>query len=207
MKYITLGLGGMKVADKLAQGNAIKTGMTANPNFPAPNPTLAAFGTAITNLSAMQAARDNINEAAKAATANLHAAEDAYDLCLTQLGAYAEATVLGDQQKLEGAGFTMRKTPQPTVALPMVTDLKLTSNSYAGVLFAKWQPVSGVTTYEVQICADPLTAAGWRSITPSTASKTEIDNLTSGTRMWVQVRAAAGKIVGPWSQPACKVVP
>jgi hypothetical protein len=207
MKYVALTLGNLSVAEKLAQGNAIRNGMTDNPSFTTPNPTLATFDTAIANLAAKQAARDQIIEAAKAATLDLHAAEHAYDLCVTQIATYAEGVVLGDQQKLESAGFTVRKTPEPIVSLEMVTDLKVTSNSYNGVLFAKWKPVRGARTYEIQLCPDPVTQTGWRSIKPSTSSRAEIDGLTPGARIWVQVRAVAKKLVGPWSQPASKIVP
>jgi hypothetical protein len=207
MKYITLGLGKLTVAEKVAQGNAVKAGMTNNPNFTTPNPSLTAFGHVVTVLTAKQKERNELVEAAKVATADLHAAEQAYDLCVTHLAAYAESAALGDQQKLESAGFTVRKAPEAIVGLDMVSDLKVTNNSYTGILFAKWKPVRGAKAYEIQICPEPMTMSGWRSIRPSTASRTEIDGLTSGTKIWVQVRAVAKKLAGPWSQPASKVVP
>jgi hypothetical protein len=207
MKYVKLELSQKTVDEKVAQGNSIKTGMAGNANFPSPSPSLKAFDAAIATLAAKKAARDNAFEAAKAATADLHAAEQAYDLSVSQLAAYAEGAVGSDTQKLEGAGFAIRKAPEPIIGLDMVTDLKVMSNSYSGVLFARWKPLRGAKSYEVQLCADPVVEANWRSIKPSPASKTEIDNLASGTKIWVRVRGVAKKLVGPWSQPAGKVVP
>jgi hypothetical protein len=168
---------------------------------------MPAFGTKVDALSAAKVARDNAVEAAKAATVNLHAAEAAFDLAITQIAVYAESAVLGDVVKLEGAGFTMRATAVPISTLPQVENLRLTSNTFAGKLFARWNPVKGAKSYEVQICADPPTDAGWRSLTPSAASTYVIEDLTSATRVWLRVRAVSKKTVGPWSQLANKVVP
>jgi hypothetical protein len=207
MMYIKLELSMKTVDEKIAQGNAIKAGLTDNPDFPNPSLPLANFGRFINTLAAKKAARDDALEAARAATADLHAAERAYDLAVSQLSAYAEGMVGADVQKLEAAGFALRKTPEPIVGLDMVTDLKLTSNSHGGVLFARWKPVRGAKSYEVQICTDPSNETNWRSIKPSPSSSERIENLVSGTKMWVRVRGVARKTTGAWSQPACRVVP
>ncbi len=207
MKYIKLGLSDLNVDGKVAQGNAIKTGMTGNINFPSPNPTPGTLGTVTNDLAAKKIARDNLVEACKAATEALHLAEKLYDLTITQIAAYAEGAVLGDPVKLEGAGFTMRKNPQPIGTPGQVQDLRLTSNTFAGRLFARWEPVKGVSSYEVQICPDPVVEANWRGLTPSTASNYVIEGLPSATRQWLRVRAVTKKAVGPWSQLANKVVP
>jgi hypothetical protein len=207
MKYIKLELGKKTVAEKIAQGSGIRNAMTENPDFPMPNPSLAALETAVATLAAKQAMREKLLEQAKAATVDLQQAEKAYDEMITQLGQYAEAAVMGDTQKLEQAGFTIRDTPVPLPALGQVQDLKLTSNSHTGKLFARWKPLRGAKFYEVQICPDPVSDAGWRLVKASPASNTVIEDLTSATRMWIQVRGVAKKAAGAWSQPACKVVP
>jgi hypothetical protein len=207
MKYVKLGLGHMTFDEKVAQGNAIKTGMTGNANFPSSNPPLVTFGAAITDLAAKKIAQALAMEAAKAATEALHASAANYDLLATQLATYAENTVAGDAVKLEGAGFTMRKPVLPIGSLAQVQNLRLTSNTYAGKLFARWDPVKGAKSYEVQICADPLVEENFHSITPSTASNCVIEDLPSATRQWLRVRGVAKKSVGPWSQIANKVVP
>jgi hypothetical protein len=207
MRYIKLELSKKTVDEKVAQGNAIRTGMTGNSDFPNPTPSLASLGATIATLVAKQAARDKAAEAAKVATADLHAAERAFDLAVSQLGAYAEGAVGADVAKLEAAGFPLRKAPEPIIVLDRVTDLKVTSNSYSGVLLARWKPLRGAGTYEVQLCADPVVEANWRSIKPSTSSSTRIEDLAPGRKMWVRVRAVAKKLVGPWSQPAGMIVP
>ena len=207
MKYIKLELGKKTVAEKIAQGNGIKNAMTNNPDFPTANPTLTTLATAISTLAARQAARDKLHEQAKAATVELQQAEKAYDRIITLLGQYAEATVMGDTQKLENAGFAIRDVPVPLPALGQAQDLKLMNNSHTGKLLARWKPLRGAKFYEVQVCPDPVSDAGWRLLKASPASNTVIEGLTSATKIWVQVRGVAKKAAGAWSQPACKVVP
>jgi hypothetical protein len=207
MKLVKLGLAEKTIDEKVAQGNAIKTGLTGNANFPSTTPTAASLGTTTTALANAKIARDNAFEAAKAATVALHVAEDAYDAAVTQIAASCEATANGDAAKLEGAGFEMRATATPINTLTQVQNLRLTSNTYAGKLFARWDPVRGAKSYEVQICADPPTEENFRPLTPATAGTYVIADLPSMTRQWLRVRGVSKKSVGPWSQMANKVVP
>ena len=41
----------------------------------------------------------------------------------------------------------------------------------------------------------------------TTAAHVTITGLTSGSRVWVRVRAIGTKGEGPWSDPATKIVP
>jgi hypothetical protein len=207
MKYIKLELSKKSVDEKVAQGNEILASMRGNSDFRHPSPSLETFDSIIDTLEAKKLAREQTVEAARAATAALQAAEGAYDRAVSQLAAYSEGAVGCDLEKLEGAGFTIRKNPEPILSLDMVEDLKVSSNSYSGVLHAKWKPLRGAKSYEVQICPDPVVEDNWRSIKPSPASKAEIDRLAPGQKIWVRVRAVAKKLAGPWSQPAGKVVP
>ena len=85
--------------------------------------------------------------------------------------------------------------------------MRLTSNTFAGKLFARWGPVKGAKSYEVEICADPPVEENFHSLTPSTSGTYVIEDLASATRQWLRVRGVSKKSVGPWSQLANKVVP
>ena len=126
---------------------------------------------------------------------------------MTQLGTYAESAVAGDAIKLEAAGFELRKAPQPTTELVQVQSLKLTSNTYEGMLFARWAVLPGALSYEFQVATDPLTPNGWRTTTPCPSTSTKLEDLVSGTKIWTRVRGVTTKLAGPWSQVACKIVP
>ena len=63
-------------------------------------------------------------------------------------------------------------------------------------------------SYEIQTSVDPVTATSWAFKQTATKSSATPAGLTSGTKIWVRVRAiGAGNTPGPWSDPATKVVP
>ena len=202
MKKIKLGLGTKSFTEKVAQGTTIKTGVTANAAiYVTPSPTMTAFGTTITTLQTKITARDNAAEAAKTATADLHAAAAAYDTSVTLLAAYAENITQGDEVKLESGGFAVRNSPTPTNALDAVQNLEVTVNGYPGRLHLNWDPLAGAKWYEGQLCPEPMTDAGWKPGFSRGSSDATLDGLVSGTRLFVRVRGMLKDIVGPFSSP------
>ena len=75
--------------------------------------------------------------------------------------------------------------------------MRLASNTFAGKLFARWGPVKGAKSYEVEICADPPVEENFHSLTPSTSGTYVIEDLASATRQWLRVRGVSKKSVGP----------
>jgi hypothetical protein len=79
----------------------------------------------------------------------------------------------------------------------------------AGQLVPDWKPVGNARGYTAQVYTDVTSPDGTvvKEVTV-TGSKAEIDGLPRGTSVWVRVRAIGGsKGVGPWSDPANKIVP
>ena len=70
-----------------------------------------------------------------------------------------------------------------------------------------WDPTTGAKSYEIQVSPDPYTGTSWVNKAPSTKSKSSLTGLTSGTRVWVRVRATGTGGQGAWSDPATKIVP
>ena len=69
-------------------------------------------------------------------------------------------------------------------------------------------PVRGAGSYEIQASVDPVTSTSWAYKDISNTITTMLTNFTSGTKMWIRVRAVgAGNERGPWSDPAAKTVP
>ena len=207
MKKIRLGLSTKTPQELIDQGNQIKTGMTGNPNFTTPSPTLVVFGGTITDLSAKLSARQLAVDAAKQATEALHAAVAAYDGSVTALGTYAETITGGDAVKLASANFELRGSPVPVTELGQVQNLRLSVNGFPGKLKARWDALHGAKVYDVQVTATPDTEASWRSIVPSPASNTTVDGLVSGARTYVRVRGVAKRITGPFSNAVGCIVP
>jgi hypothetical protein len=208
MAKVKLDLKNLKPDETIALANTIKTAMTGNANFTAPNPTLTALGTLITTaetkLSAAHAARvalDLAMDERDAATAALRAG-------LTQEAAYVENITGGDRAKIESAGMGVRGDGARLGGPTQVLNLVVAEGDREGALAVDWERLRGVKSYEVQTSADPITATSWSFKMSASKSSATLKGLTSGSRVWVRVRAiGAENATGPWSDPAVKTVP
>ena len=208
MRTIRLELDKRTVDEKISQGSGIQSGVAANPAvFPDPNPGLPEFAAVVATLQEQKTARDNLIAATHVATLRLQAAEKTYDNMVTQLAAYAQCVTAGDAASLERAGFELRRAKVPTYELGAVQSLVVRVTAYPGMLHARWDRLHGAKFYEVQVSLDLSTESDWRTIKSCTASKTIIEGLTSGTRIWVRVRGLVKDIKGPYSSPAPCMVP
>jgi hypothetical protein len=207
MAKVKLGLKELTPDELVALANTIKTAMTGNANFATPNPTLAAIGTMITN---SQTGINDYNSAVAAAQTKL-VLRDNYISVLTNglslLGAYVENASGGDAAKIESAAMGVRATPSPVGVPAQVLNLALTEGDFDGSLDGSWDRVFGANSYEVQTSVDPVSGTSWTFKMSSTKSFATIAGLTSGTKMWVRVRAVGAAGPGPWSDPAVKTVP
>ena len=124
-----------------------------------------------------------------------------------QLVGYIDLTANGDEAKILSAGLSVRASKTPQTVPAQVTNLSLSAGDNEGSLDAHWDPLPNAKSYEVQSSADPFTPTSFTTRDTVTKSSATLTGLTSGTRVWVRVRAinSAGK--GPWSDPAVKTVP
>ncbi len=185
----------------------LKTALTGNANFTTPTPTLTVFGAKITSAQTKLTAADNAQAAAKLATADKDAELDGLRALAMQLVGYIDLTANGDEAKILSAGLSVRASKTPQTVPAQVTNLSLSAGDNEGSLDAHWDPLPNAKSYEVQSSADPFTPTSFTTRDTVTKSSATLTGLTSGTRVWVRVRAinSAGK--GPWSDPAVKTVP
>lgn len=207
MAKVKLDLASLDPDGVTGKADAIKTAMTGNANFPTPNPSLATLGTDNTTAKAKITAQKNAQLAAKQATTDRDAAMDVLANDLNLLAAYVENASGGDPVKIRSAGMDIKADRTPLGELDLVVIISITVGTNPGEVRLKWQPVNKAKSYQVQYCADPITDAGWKDATPSTDRRTLLSGLTSGTKIWVRVRAIARDNVGPWSDPATIIVP
>jgi hypothetical protein len=207
MAKIKLNLNRLNPDEIVGLANQIKTAMTSNASFPTPNPTLTALGTLITTASTKVAAQKAAAQSAQQATTDRDAALDALRAGLTLEAAYVENASGGDPVKIQSAGMGVRAPNAPVGPLGQVQNLSLSASDDEGGLDAQWDPVRGAKSYEIQECADPITSAGWHSVTPSSKSRATLTGLTPGQRLWARVRAIGKGTPGAWSDPAVKMVP
>ncbi|PAW87126.1 MAG: hypothetical protein B9S33_06775 [Pedosphaera sp. Tous-C6FEB] len=205
---IKLNLQSYTVPDKIQFMRQVVTQMTGNANFTTPAPTLASITTKADALQSAFNAQQTAQQAAKTATTNLGTAEDAANAAMNSLANYVEETTLGDTAKIENAGMSTRAPKTPTTSLPAPGNLSSTAGDEEGELDLVWDPVPKAKGYEVQTSPDPVTGTSWVFAETSSASRTSLTGLPSGSKVWVRVRALGPKkIKSPWSDPAVKRVP
>lgn len=177
-----------------------------------PVPNMASKAAAMqTKLNAAKAA-NNAYKAALAAMPGLKVARDfaADDLRLehSALGAALEAETRGDPVLLSQTGYGLAGSNAPATTPPGIVDnLRLTAGELDGALDGAYDPEELANMYEVQITTtDPVNGPWTTALNPS-ASTFQLTGLTSGSRVWVRVRAHGSKGPGPWSDPATKIVP
>ena len=207
MAKVKLSLNKLTPDEILALTNQIITAMTGNANFTTPNPSLASVTTLKNTATTKVAAQKAAQLAALQATNDRDVALNALTTALGLLALNVESTSGGDAVKIQSAGMTVKSPATPQTVPTQVLNLAVSNSDNEGELDAQWDPVRSAKTYQVQISPDPITTTSWRDVTPSSVSKTVIEGLTSGTRIWVRVRAINKKGQGPWSDPATKIVP
>ena len=189
------------------KADAIKTAMTGNANFPTPNPPLATVGTDNTTAKDKIAAQKNAQKAAKDATVARDLALLALKQDLTSLAAYVQNASGGDRQKILSAGMDVYSEWTPLVALDRPVILSIAVGKNPGELRLRWTPIDRAKSYQLQVCVDPINDAGWKDAPPTSDRKATLTGLTSGTKVWVQVRPIAKDNQGPWSEPVNIIVP
>lgn len=205
---IKLDLQGRTVPQKIQFLRDIVTQMTGNANYTTPAPTLASITTKANALEAALGTQATAQQAAKTATTNLETKEGEADAAISSLSNYVWETSGGDEAKIQTAGMSLRAPKTPTTSLPAPQGLTATAGDDEGELDLVWEPVPKSKGYEVQTSPDPVTGTSWAFAETSSASKTTLDGLPSGSKIWVRVRALGPKkIKSPWSDPAVKRVP
>jgi hypothetical protein len=205
---IKLDLQGKTVPQKIQFLRDIVTQMTGNANYPTPSPALTVITAKANALETALGAQQTAQQAAKTATTTLETKEGEADAAVNSLSNYVWETSGGDEAKIQTAGMSLRAPRTPTTSLPAPQGLAATAGDEEGELDLVWDPVPKSKGYEVQTSPDPVTGSSWEYAETSTASKTSLTGLPSGSKIWVRVRALGPKkIKSPWSDPAVKRVP
>jgi hypothetical protein len=193
------------------KGDAVKTAMTGNANFPDAATLLAKLNTDNAAAKAKIIAQKNAAKAATQATLDRDAALVPVRQDLVDIGGHVQSVSHGNPVVIESAGLGVSApTHNPVGKLGQVQNLSLSVGDKPGEADAHWDALSTRNTYEQHLCtSDPAVETNWKHYSTTGASKTTFAGQASGTRIWSRVRANASKPEnnGPWSQPATIIVP
>ncbi len=202
-----LELKGLTPLQKVQKTGDLVTATTGNANFATPNPSLTTMTAKADALAAAFSAREAAKLTLDEKQAALEFADADLDGILVAFAAYVESASGGDEQKILSAGLALKGRPTPIGPMPQVEGLECLVGAAEGQVIPRWKPVKGAKAYELQTCADPITAAGWMAAGMSTKATLIVNGLPSGGRCWFRVRAIGTAGPGPWSDPAVKTVP
>jgi hypothetical protein len=184
----------------------VHTALTGNANVPTPNPGLAPLQTLIT---AAETAIDAY-EAEKDVLRNKKETRDLAVLAViaalrTEADTVQSATG-GDAAKILSTGFDIKSHPSPVGIPPQVTGLKVAVGADEGTLRARWTAVRGAMSYVIQTSLDPVTPTSWVNKALVTRAFAVVNSFSSGTKVWLRVRAVGAAGEGEASDAVARIV-
>jgi fibronectin type III domain protein len=207
MSQVKANVSKLNATQTMLFGRSIVTAMTGNGVFPTPAPPLASITSAATALETAINVAIAKRAESKLSTTQMHDAQKALALLITQEGNYVQSASGGDAAKIESAGFEVRNPPAPIGDLPAPADLELDANVNPGHMGMRWTPVTGAASYVVERAPDGTAPLDYSSVANPTSAKAEVNTMTSGTRYWFRVAAVGAAGVGMWTLPVSKVAP
>jgi hypothetical protein len=211
MAKVKMELNGLDPDGLTGKGDAVKTAMTGNANFPTATTLLTKLGTDLTSAKAKVITQKNTQKTATQTTIDRDGALDLVKQDLVALGSLVQEVSQGNAVVIETSGFGVAAPTHGAIGqMPQAQNLSLTTGDNPGEVDAQWDAVPGRKGYEQALCAgDPAVEANWRMSGSCSASKTTFTGQASGSRLWARVRAKGTKPEndGAWSQPATIIVP
>lgn len=188
-------------AQLLVASQHILTGMTGNPAYPAPVPTLAQVTAARnTYIAAVDAAKDSRRQLVVR-----NQQRGAFVTLLRTLALYVQVASGGDLATLLSSGFTAQRSKQPVGPLPAPANLRLVRGTNSGQIIARCNRMPRAGAYGWRY-ASSATPAMWVSVESTFAASTTIEGLAPGTQYTVQAQALGTNGSSDWSDAASLMV-
>ncbi len=195
------------VADKIQKSGAIVDQMDGNSNFPKAQPLIAPMRATITALGDKARAAQASQAATKALFVEQGQLESELDGELSGMVGDVNAEAGGDETKLLSSGFELAKEAESAAVPGAVTDFSLTRGDYPGTVDGHCHTVKGARAYESRSIVGAMPEGNWGNGPTFLNSKFEWTGLTSGSKVWVEVRAVGTAGAGPWSDALSIIVP
>lgn len=208
MGKIKLNLKNTPIPEKVAKARTIITSLTANPDFPTPNPPLLTITSVTDNLEAAVATVQATKQQLKTDFSKQDEREDLFDAAMSQLVGYVQSVAGDDEALIHSAGMDTRASGGQSTSVPdLPPSLSATAGDHDGEIDLTWDTVPKAKSYVIEKSGDPPTATSWQHAAVSTKSGATIEGLTPGTRYWFRVAAVGSAGQSGWSDPASKIAP
>ncbi|MEI7729861.1 MAG: fibronectin type III domain-containing protein [Verrucomicrobiota bacterium] len=188
----------------LAEANRIKQAVASVPKYASLADKLAALGGKIAVSAANQALRDEKETELKELI--LVTARDSKELvAMVQEIAVGCVGLSAEPMDLVAAGLEMQKSHEPVGALGKVLNVRVIASTDSGKVLVRWKRLKGASLYEISTTDNPNVGT-WTLRSAETKCKGTLEELVSGQRVWVRVRAKGAAGFGYWSNPAMAMV-
>jgi hypothetical protein len=210
MDYVALKLNEKTLDDKLTLTTDLAASLVTNiATYATPDPATTVLTGKVTAIAAKRTELATAQTVLDTKTGELAALELDLDNTLMAEAAYIQKASGGVASKITLLGLDVKGTPAGVTPPGAVTGFKLSAGDNPGEVKTCCKPASGAQGYEYQMTTDPNTESSWKLFDTSSGCRQTLTGLTSGTKIWVRVRAVGGKKTGkgPWSDPATITVP
>ncbi len=210
MDYVALKLSEKTLDQKLELTTNLAAALTVNiVTYATPNPATTVLTGKVTAINAKKTLLSAAQAVVDGHTADLAALEADLDATLTSEAAYIQQTSGGVAAKIALLNLDIKGRVSPMAAPGQVLNLKLSRGDNAGEIKSACKPDPNANSYEYQMTLDPTKPASWALCDTSSGCRATLTGFTSGSIVWIRVRAVGGKKTGkgPWSDAASITVP
>ena len=176
-------------------------GMTGNPAFPTPTPSVATVVAARNAYTAAVTAGLD-SRLGRSQRAKMRAALVAL---LRQLAHYVEDNSAGDRALLMSSGFPLQRDRSPIGPLGAPTEVRMVKGKVSGTAIARCRKMGGARAYQWRI-APAATPTAWSPVVTTFCAHAQFEGLPAMTVYVVQVCAIGTAGTGDWSETAAVLV-
>ena len=207
MSKVKIGMERLSIPAEVIKVGSIVTQMTGNASFPAPAPSLSEVTAAKNALNAAYQSAEAARNDSKAKTLAQGAAETALMGVVSKLADYVNTASGGDEPVILSSGFEVAADATPAGLPGKPENFSLTAGDKPGEVHGHFDAVKYGRTYKVQYLIGPNPSGSWLNGDPALKSNFDLEDLTSGDRVWVRLQAVGTAGTGPWSDPVSVIVP
>lgn len=201
MAKVKRGIFNLDIPNKIVKADAVISQMTANANFPTPNPSIADITAKNTALKNAQTATEALRQASQAQTLVMNQTEDELDNMLNSLAGYIDSVSAGDEGMILSSGFDVADTPGTNVVpLYVVSGFAATTGDEPGEVNCMWNKLVNVGKHSYNVYGRVYGSADTFTLLAGTdQSKADIKDLTPATKYEFYVVGVKKNQPGPQS--------
>lgn len=186
MARVKMGFFNLSIPNQIERSRLIAGKMTANLNFPFPNPSVASMENAIDDLEVAYN-QSRTGDSVWVAIMKLRR-KDLMEM-VRRMASYVQAESQGDEEKILSSGFDVVRRGVPLPPVGQVQNLRLKSGSEPGSIRVLWNKVKGSFCYMIEISDEGMSPESFELYRVVGKTRWDIIGLEPGGVYWVRISA------------------